>query len=170
MDDGDLRPQLDALVRAEAARELLATYAAACDARDVGAVGRLFVPGAVLESRERHEGLDAILTFYESSFRSDPTPTRHFVTNVAVRPERSADAGDEVAVTSYFLFVRQDDPSRIAGCGTYEDLVRFEPDRPPRFSTKRIVMQRDEREQGAGAADRSPSATTDDPTEGGPRR
>jgi hypothetical protein len=72
----------------------------------------LSVPGA------SWSGVETVLGFFRDAWSVSPYPSRHFITNVAMR---ELDA-DRVTSTAYFLYVTStgDDGSKI-GWGSYRD-------------------------------------------------
>jgi uncharacterized protein (TIGR02246 family) len=118
--DLSIEERLDRLETIEAARELLARYADACDVQDVEGVVNLFAPDGVLDvPGEPHSGSDAIRAFYRHAWEADSSQKSHFITNVKARwlgPGR-------VVVDSYFLYTAAGDATNVLGWGEYQDVV-----------------------------------------------
>jgi uncharacterized protein (TIGR02246 family) len=112
--------RLDRLETIEAAREVLARYADACDAQDTEAVVSLFAPDAVLDVPDQpYRGAGEIRAFYRQAWEADPSQKSHFITNVKARwlgPGR-------VAVDCYFLYSAAGDATSVLGWGEYHDVV-----------------------------------------------
>jgi uncharacterized protein (TIGR02246 family) len=118
--DLSIEERLDRLETIEAAREVLARYADACDAQDVEAVVSLFAPDAVLDVPDQpYRGQDEIRVFYRQAFETDPSKKSHFITNVKTRWLGQG----RVAVDSYFLYTAAGDASSVLGWGEYQDVV-----------------------------------------------
>jgi uncharacterized protein (TIGR02246 family) len=130
--------RLDRLESIEAARSVLARYADACDAQDVGALAELFAEGCELEvPGEVYRGVDQVAAFYRQAFADDPSRKSHFITNIKaewVEPGR-------VAVDSYFLYTAAGDTSSVLGWGEYRDVVTTT-GKQPAFARKSIIIRR----------------------------
>ena len=114
----DLSARLSRLETIEASRDLLAEYAAAVDGQDLDRLARVFAPDAVLTAPgRRFEGVDAIVEFYRTAFADDPSPRRHFVTNVRV----DAATATTAALSAYFLYTAGTAAKSILGWGRYTD-------------------------------------------------
>jgi ketosteroid isomerase-like protein len=122
---------------AEEVRALVSDYADACDAQDLAGIEAIVAPDIeVVVSRGTFTGLDAVLDFFRTAWAANPYPSRHFITNVAMRDLQA----DTVTATAYFLYVSSSgsDESKI-GWGTYRDrYIRH--DGRLRLQSKRIDM------------------------------
>jgi uncharacterized protein (TIGR02246 family) len=141
---------------AEEVRSLVSTYADACDAQDLDRLRSILAPDVELSVPGMSwSGVEAVLGFFRDAWSASPYPSRHFITNVAMR---ELDA-DRVASTAYFLYVTStgDDGSKI-GWGAYRD-VHVRHDGVLRLQAKHIEMDLlvDVRD-GWGAALRSAGA------------
>jgi uncharacterized protein (TIGR02246 family) len=104
---------------AEEVRALVAAYADACDAQDLPQLEAIFTPEITLSvPGAAWTGTQDVLGFYRDAWAASPHPSRHFITNVALRRIEP----DYVEATSYFLYVSTDDQgaSKI-GWGSYHD-------------------------------------------------
>jgi ketosteroid isomerase-like protein len=102
---------------AESARNLVASYAAAVDAEDAGALAAIFAPDMELSTPHRHcPDRDAVLEFYRGTFARSRSPKRHFITNVAVDQ-----SGGQPVASSYFVFVTAEEGQPLIGWGRYRD-------------------------------------------------
>lgn len=120
MTASSLEERLGRQEAAEDARSLLAAYADACDAKDLGQLEAIFAPDVeVSVSGMSWSGLDAALGFFRDTWSASPHPSRHFITNVAM----SRLEPDRVEATASFLYVTSagDDESKI-GWGSYRDV------------------------------------------------
>lgn len=131
----DLAVRLARMEMAEAARSLVAAYAMAADARDPEAAAALFTDDAVVAGSRRHEGRDAIFTYYRDAFGVTPCDHRHFITTVRV----SELTADEAVVDAYFIHVTASAGTSILGWGRYHDRVRLVDGRAL-FAEKHIAM------------------------------
>jgi uncharacterized protein (TIGR02246 family) len=136
--DLSLEERLDRLETIEAAREVLARYADACDAQDLDAVVGLFAPDAVLDiPGQPYQGTDEVRAFYQQAWEADPSQKSHFITNVKTRwlgPGR-------VAVDCYFLYTAAGDATSVLGWGEYQDVVSTAAG-PASFERKSIKIRR----------------------------
>ena len=117
MSSGEQR--LARLEAAEETRTLIAAYADACDAQDLVLLAANLAPDVVVSvPGTRWTGLDAVLGFFRDNWSASPYPSRHFISNVAMRRLEP----DRVDATAYFLYVTSsgDDESKI-GWGSYRD-------------------------------------------------
>ena len=105
----------DRLARIEAAenvRTLVAAYADACDAQDLSGIQAIVASDVVVSVPGMSwTGSDAVLGFFRDNWSASPYPSRHFITNVAMRRLEP----DRVDATAYFLYVTSggDDESKI---------------------------------------------------------
>ena len=112
--------RLDRLETIEAARELLARYADACDAQDLEGVVSLFAPDCALDVPDQtYRGTDEVRGFYRQAWEADPSQKSHFITNVKTRWLGSG----RVAVDCYFLYTAAGDATSVLGWGEYTDVV-----------------------------------------------
>jgi nitric oxide reductase large subunit len=116
-----IEERLAALEGAETARIILAKYAAAVDAQDLGAVSSLLDRAAVLSIGEMTvNGYENVVDFFRSAFADDPAQKSHFVTNMAPRW-----LGDgNVHIDAYFLWTAGEEFKSIIGWGTYSNQVK----------------------------------------------
>ena len=141
---------------AEDARTLVAAYADACDAQDLGQIEAIAAPDVVVSvPGASWTGVEAVLGFFRDNWAASPYPSRHFISNVAMRRLEP----DRVEATAYFLYVTSSgaDESKV-GWGSYRDeYVRL--DGRLVLQSKHIAMDLlvDARE-GWGAAMRSTGA------------
>jgi uncharacterized protein (TIGR02246 family) len=130
--------RLDRLETIEAAREILARYADACDAQDVEAVVSLFAPDCALDVPDQtYRGTDEVRAFYRQAWDTDPSQKSHFITNVKTRWLGSS----RVAVDCYFLYTAAGDVTSVLGWGEYQDVVSTAGG-PARFERKAIKIRR----------------------------
>jgi 3-phenylpropionate/cinnamic acid dioxygenase small subunit len=104
---------------AEEVRSLVTLYAEACDSQDLERLRSILAPDVELSvPGASWSGVEPVLGFFRDAWAASPYPSRHFITNVAMR---ELDA-DRVASTAYFLYVTTsgDDGSKI-GWGSYRD-------------------------------------------------
>jgi len=105
---------------AEATRGLFAAYADANDAKHLGQLEAIFAPDVVVSTPATWSGLAQVLGFYRQAWASSPLPSRHFVSNVAMRRLEP----DFVEATAYFLYVTAGADERpMIGWGTYRTTV-----------------------------------------------
>ena len=127
-----LEARLQRLEALEAARELLAAYARACDAQDLPGVVALFAPDCELGiPGQSWTGVDAVREFFRGAWTADPSQKNHFISNVRAVDTRAdgADPG-EVTVDAYFLYTAAGDDSSVLGWGEYRDVVTTSGPRP----------------------------------------
>jgi uncharacterized protein (TIGR02246 family) len=133
-----LEERLDRLESIETARALLARYADACDAQDLGALAELFADGCELEvPGQVYRGQDEVVAFFRQAFVDDPSRKTHFITNVKT-DWRGAGV---VAVDSYFLYTAAGDSSSVLGWGEYHDVITTA-GKDPAFASKSISIRR----------------------------
>ena len=148
--------RLGRLEAAEETRALVAAYADACDAQDLSQIESIVAADVVVSvPGMAWTGVDAVLGFFRDNWAASPYPSRHFISNIAMRRLEP----DRVEATAYFLYVTSsgDDESKI-GWGSYRDTyVRH--DGRLLLQTKHITMDLlvDARD-GWGAAMRSAGA------------
>ena len=112
--------RLEALEGAEAARIILAKYAAAVDAQDLKAVSALLDQEVTLSAGEMSvEGYENVVQFFQSAFDNDPSLKSHFVTNI----EPSWIGQGQLNVDACFLWTGGTDSQSIIGWGTYSNRV-----------------------------------------------
>jgi hypothetical protein len=116
-----IEERLAALEGAEAARNLLAKYAAAVDAQDLKAISSLLDRTVALSAGEMTvEGYENVVDFFKSAFATDPSEKSHFVTNMTPRW-----LGDStVSIDAYFLWTAGEQSKSIIGWGTYSTRVK----------------------------------------------
>ncbi len=115
----ELEERLARQEAAEDVRTLVAAYADACDAQDLNRLEAIFAPDVVVSVPGMSwEGLDAVRGFFRDAWSASPYPSRHFISNVAMRRLEPG----RVEATAYFLYVTSsgDDGSKI-GWGSYRD-------------------------------------------------
>jgi hypothetical protein len=129
-----LAAQLQRLSEAQAAANILHTYAAALDEPDVATVLPLFTEDAVLETpgsaATGHAGIGA---FFRAAWAADASAKRHFITSPRVtwlEPGR-------VRLESYFSFIGRAPGQSVLGWGTYDVIVDVT-GTEPRFARMRI--------------------------------
>jgi uncharacterized protein (TIGR02246 family) len=124
------------LETAEEVRGLLATYARACDRRDLDGVAAVLDPDAVLTAGDHSWlGRDEVVAFLRAQWSGDPAPQRHFISTIALDRVTPNDA----EATSYFLHVTAAAGRSLIGWGSYRDtFVRH--DGVLVFRTKDITM------------------------------
>jgi uncharacterized protein (TIGR02246 family) len=136
--DLSLEERLDRLETIEAAREVLARYADACDAQDIEAVAGLFAADAVLDvPGQAYRGSAEVRAFFRQAWEADSSQKSHFITNVKTRwlgPGR-------VAVECYFLYTAAADATNVLGWGEYQDVVSTAAG-PACFERKAIKIRR----------------------------
>jgi ketosteroid isomerase-like protein len=119
----DLHERLAKLEMAEATRNLVAEYARAVDCEDVALLRSVFARDATLRYRGtvRHDGIEAIVAYYASTFERGAGPMRHFITNL-----RLADVtADSASSHAYFVFVSGIGSNESAiGWGCYSDRIQ----------------------------------------------
>jgi len=117
-----IEERLAALEGAEAARILLAKYAAAVDAQDLKAISSLLDRTVALSAGEMTvEGYENVVDFFRSAFAADPSEKSHFVTNMTPRW-----LGDGlVNIDAYFLWTAGEEYKSIIGWGTYSTRVKI---------------------------------------------
>jgi uncharacterized protein (TIGR02246 family) len=104
---------------AEEVRALVAAYADACDAQDLDQLAAIFAPDITVSvAGGSWTGPDEALGFFRDAWAANPYPSRHFITNLALRRLEP----DRVEATSYFLYLSttENDESKI-GWGSYQD-------------------------------------------------
>jgi ketosteroid isomerase-like protein len=113
--------RLARLEAAELARTTLVSYIDATDAKDLGAMSRVFADDAIMRVDDTVlTGKAAILDYFQAVFSSSAGRKAHFVTNVQV-----VSAGpEEVRLASYFLYLDTSGAPRLDGWGMYRDTVR----------------------------------------------
>jgi uncharacterized protein (TIGR02246 family) len=117
-DDGNLADRIARLETAEEVRALCAAYADACDANDLEAVRAIMAPDVVLSvPGQEWSGTEEVLEFYRASWAANSNPSRHFMTNVAMRSLEP----DRAEATSSFLYVSTIDGRSTIGWGAYRD-------------------------------------------------
>jgi uncharacterized protein (TIGR02246 family) len=117
-EDGDLALRVARLETAEEVRALAAAYADACDANDLAAIEAITAPDVVLSvPGQEWRGTDEVLEFYRASWAANSSPSRHFMTNVAVTVREP----DRAEATSSFLYVSSIDGQSTIGWGAYRD-------------------------------------------------
>ena len=107
------------LEAAEETRTLVAAYADACDAQDLSLMASILADDVVVSvPGARWTGTDAVLGFFRDNWSASPYPSRHFITNVAMRHLEP----DLTESTAYFLYVTSsgDEESKV-GWGSYRD-------------------------------------------------
>jgi len=133
---GDLERRLARLETAEEVRGLAAAYALACDRKDLERMRAILAPDVVVSvPGQAWTGVEEALGFFAAAWEANPTPSRHFMTNVAMRKLEP----DRAEATSYFLYVSAFGEASQIGWGTYDDtFVRH--DGRLVFHTKHIDM------------------------------
>jgi uncharacterized protein (TIGR02246 family) len=125
MSTTDLEQRVARQEAAEEVRALVADYAAACDAHDLEQLEAIFSPDITVSvPGASWTGPDETLGFFRDAWAASPYPSRHFITNVALRRL----GPDYVEATSYFLYLStaENHASKI-GWGSYHDCyVRHE--------------------------------------------
>ena len=116
-----IEERLAAVEGAEAARIVLARYADAVDAQDLGAASALLDRAMVLSIGDLTvDGFDDVVEFLRGAFADDPSRKSHFVTNMAPRW-----LGDgNVHIDAYFLWTGGAESQSIIGWGTYSARVK----------------------------------------------
>lgn len=147
--------RLGRLEAAEETRTLVAAYADACDAQDLSLIAAIVADDVVVSvTGGKWAGIDAVLGFFRDSWSASPYPSRHFITNVAMRKLEP----DHTESTAYFLYVTCGDEESKVGWGSYRDTYARHDGRLL-LQTKHITMDLlvDARE-GWGAAMRQAGA------------
>jgi ketosteroid isomerase-like protein len=113
-----LERRLAQLETAEEVRALAAAYAAACDTNDLHGLRAIMAPDVVVTVGElRFAGHEEVAGFFRASWGEAGTPSRHFVTNVALHVLEP----DRAEATASFLYLAGIGGRSVVGWGTYRD-------------------------------------------------